>query len=68
MGINFRESLSYRSHLEEGQPSAAANRAYRGDLEPDLCVPKEIKSLWANSDEIVLLTFAVSHLVRIDYP
>lgn len=67
MGSNFRESLSYGSHLEERQPSAVSNHAYRGALESDLCVQKEM-SLWATPDEIVLLKFAVSHLACIDYP
>lgn len=67
MGINFREGLSYCSHLEERQPSAVSGHSYRGDLESDLCVLKEMKNLWATSDEIVLLKFAVSHLACIDY-
>ena len=67
MGINFWEGLSYRSHLEERQPSAVPNHAYRHGLESDLCVLKET-SLWATSDETVLLNFAVSYLVCIDYP
>lgn len=66
MGSNFWESLSYGSRLEERQPSAVPNHAYRRVLESDFWVPKEM-SLWATSDEIVLLKFAVSHLACIDY-